>query len=258
MYVWTARNDTNYSHLYQIGNDGASSYRAFVLQARQRLSHGFGLHASYTVSRATSNVNGPTLAGGVAALSYGNTFADDAEKGVANIDQSPPRRHQTGSGSPSAMRDNSPLARYLVNGWELSSITTLASGQPTTPLLYVNGQQFASTVATMLYTTSLNGTGGWSRVPWADVNSLKGEPQYTVNARITRTIPFTERIKALLQFEAYNLLNMQFNTSQTALAYVATAGVIRPVTGVGTPNSAWLYPTGSNARTCQAGLRIIF
>ena len=49
-------------------------------------------------------------------------------------------------------------------------ITTLASGQPVTPLVVVEGQQFSP--ITMDYTTSLNGSGGGNRVPFDDDNSL--------------------------------------------------------------------------------------
>jgi len=50
-------------------------------------------------------------------------------------------------------------------------ITTLASGQPVTPLVVVEGQPFSA--FTMDYTSSLNGSGGRSRVPFDAVNSLK-------------------------------------------------------------------------------------
>ena len=55
-------------------------------------------------------------------------------------------------------------------------ITTLASGQPVTPPVMVEGQQFSA--ITMDYTSSLNGSGDWCRVPFDAVNSLTTGSEY--------------------------------------------------------------------------------
>ena len=62
------------------------------------------------------------------------------------------------------------LSRFLLNGWMISGIGTYASTMYVTPTVEVEGQQFSG--ITMLYTTSLNGTDGWSRVPFQGVNTL--------------------------------------------------------------------------------------
>jgi hypothetical protein len=79
-----------------------------------------------------------------------------------------------------------------------------------------------------------------------------------LNFRLSREIPITERVRARLMFEAYNILNNQYNTSLNTLAYVATGGILRPVSGVGTGNGADGYPWGDNARHLQVALRITF
>ncbi len=255
--VWTARNDEDYAHLYEIGNSAMSSYRALAVAVRRRVGHGFGLQASYTYAHAISSTSGPKIAGTV-PLSLANSFEGQPDKGDASTDQ----RHRAvinWTWQPMPMRNTSPLARYVVNGWELSSITTLASAQPATATVLLTGQQFTgSSNPTLVYPTTLNGTDGWSRLPWGRINGLRADPEYTVNARITRTLPFTERVKGLLQFEAYNLFNSQFNTGVNSVAYIATGGVLRPVAGSGAGNSSWLFPEGSNARSCQVALRVIF
>ncbi|HJY88251.1 MAG TPA: hypothetical protein VKE24_15570, partial [Candidatus Acidoferrales bacterium] len=38
-------------------------------------------------------------------------------------------------------------------------------------------------------------------------NTYRGDPTYTVDVRLQRTIPFTERFKGELSFEAFNLFN---------------------------------------------------
>jgi hypothetical protein len=110
----------------------------------------------------------------------------------------------------------------------------------------------------MVFLDSINGSGGWSRVPFEPVNSLPTGPQYDVDARLTRNIPVTERVKVQLMFEAYNLLNTQYNTSVNTLAYLATAGVLKPIPGVGVGNAANGFPWGDNARHLQVALRIVF
>ena len=87
----------------------------------------------------------------------------------------------------------SAFVRHVVNGWEFSGIATLASGQPVTPLVVVEERHFSA--ITMDYTSSLNGSGGWSRVPFDAVNSLTTGSEYNVDARLARTVAFTQRIK---------------------------------------------------------------
>jgi len=152
----------------------------------------------------------------------------------------------------------------VLNGWQISGIATLASGLPETPLVIVNGQQFASGTnngtpsITMLYVNSINGSGGWNRVPFEDVNSLQNSAQYVLNARVSKSLPFTDRIKGIVTFEAFNALNKQYSTSLDTIAYTATLGVLRPVPGVGAGTAADGYPYGTNARRAQVALRIVF
>jgi hypothetical protein len=53
----------------------------------------------------------------------------------------------------------------------------------------------------MDYTSTLNGSGGWNRVPFLPIGSLLTGPQYNVDARISRWIPITDRVKAVALFE---------------------------------------------------------
>ena len=90
------------------------------------------------------------------------------------------------------------------------------------------------------------------------VNSLKLGWQYIVNARVGKTFAFTERIRANFAFEAYNLLNNQYTTAVNNIAFVATAGILRPVAGLGEPIASSAYPYGSTARRAQLSVRFDF
>ncbi len=261
--MWTAKaTGTNFQHVYQIDDYGASRYNAAVAQVRRRMAYGLAVQASYTWSHAIDNVSGPPAVGGfVPSDLIPGDYRDDQAN--SNYDQ----RHRVvinWTWQPTLTKNDSPVARFALNGWQISGVATLASGLPETPVLYVNGQQFASGAnngtasITMLYVNSLNGSGGWNRVPFEDVNSLRNGAQYVVNARVAKVLPFTDRIKGTVGFEAFNVLNNQYSTSLNTIAYTATAGILRPVPGLGTPTAADGFPYGTNARRAQVTLRIVF
>ena len=252
--IYNAKTNVNFGHVYQIGNGGHSSYEGAALQVRKRMSHGVAAQLSYTWSHATDDVSGsPVLAGFIPTSSTPGIFS--ADQGNSSFNQAS-RAVMTWSWQPTFVKNDSLAARYLINGWQVSGSATLASSLPETPIVIVNGQQFLG--LSMTYTSSLNGSGGWSRVPFDGVNGLLTGPQYGVDARLSRQLPITERVKATLMLEAFDMLNTQFNTSLNTIAYQATSGVLRPVSGLGLGNGAAGFPWGDNARHVQLALRIVF
>ena len=252
--IFTTRTDTAHAHVYQVANDGASWYNAAAVQLRKQLARTLSVQASYTWSHSIDDVGGPQVVPGVPSNFYDSNYTGD--KGNSAADQ----RHRATVNwlwQPTVTKSNSPFARFLLNGWEVSGIATLASPQHRTPVEIVGAQQFSG--VTMTYTNSIDGSGGWNRVPFQAVGSLTtGANQYTVNGRVTRTLPFTERVKGMLMFEAFNVLNNQFTTGINTLAYTVTTGVARPVAGLGAAIAADGYPYGSRARLCRIAFRLMF
>ncbi|SPE38123.1 hypothetical protein SBA3_2780027 [Candidatus Sulfopaludibacter sp. SbA3] len=211
------------------------------------------MQLSYTFSHSIDDVGGPSIVPGVPipyapgnyAGDKGNSAADQRHRGVLNW-----------VWTPTVFKSPSAAERILANGWQISGIATVASPQSVTPIVLVSGQQF--TGVAMEYLNSLNGSGGWNRVPFDAVSSLKLGYLYNVNARVGKTLAFTERIRASLAFEAYNVLNSQNTTSVNNVAFVATAGVLRPVSGIGAPIASSAYPYGSTARRAQVSFRFEF
>ncbi|MFB3777502.1 MAG: TonB-dependent receptor domain-containing protein [Bryobacteraceae bacterium] len=245
--IFTSRATTDKSRLYEISNGGASSYSALVLQFTQRMPGGVSVQASYTLSHAISNTGGPWLVPSVPLSSYSGKPAED--RGDAASDQ----RHRATVNwiwQPTVTRSSSRLARYLLNGWQHSAIVTIGSAQPVTALVLPVGQQFSGT--TMLYTTSLNGSGGWARVPFQSVGSLRTGAPRNIDIRVARPVPITERLSAKLLFEVFNLFNNQFATGLNTTAYTATGGTLKPVSGAGTAT------TGAAPRSAQVGLKLEF
>jgi len=215
------------------------------------------LQASYTWSHAIDDAQ-QSGASTTVLYSQSNTYNGNylLDKGSSGTDQ----RHRAvinWNWAPKFTGSTSPWAKYLVNGWELSSITTMASAQPTSGTISVSGTQFTASSA-LLYTGSINGSGGWSRVPFLPVNSQDIDRIYRVDARLTRNLPFTDRVRALLMFEAFNAFNTQYNTGILTTAYTSSGGVIRPQAGFGNGSQSQGFPDGTNARRAQVALRVVF
>jgi hypothetical protein len=257
--IWTNRNDPRFAHIWEVGNGGWSHYDAANVELRRRMSHGLSVQALYTWSHATGINTGPLVNGAFPLISTPMDGA--ADKADLPTDQ----RHRAvlnWTWQPTLMRGNSWMARYLVNGWQLSGIASAASGQPVTPTVLLTGNQFST--LTMLYFSTLNGAGGWNRVPFQGVSSLYTDGQRNVDARLGRSIPITERIQGAVAIEAFNLFNTQRITSVNTIAYTAVAalptglvngpysGVLKPVPGVGQGNAA------SPARQLQVSFRVTF
>jgi hypothetical protein len=251
--VWTAKNTGSYAHVYEVGNGGSSWYDAVAVQVRKQMLRTLSVQASYTWSHAIDDVSGPPVVAGVPLNTSDTYYTDD--KGNSPTDQ----RHRAAINwlwQPKVVKSNAPAARFLLNGWELSAIATLASPRGATPVVLVSGQQISG--ITMLYTNSLNGSGGWNRAPYQKMNGLYTDPQYNVNARVTRTLPFSERVKGMLMFEAFNVFNSHYITGVNTVFYTAAAGVLKPATGVGAGNASDGFPGGASARRCQVAFRLEF
>jgi hypothetical protein len=247
--IHTSRSDARYGHIYQLENGGRSWYNAAMLQLRKPLSHGLDLQVNYAWSHALDNVGASPL-----GLSLGSNNNDyTADKGNSASDQ----RHRgtiDWTWRPTISSASAPV-RMVANGWELSGIATLASARSATALVLVSGQQFSG--LTPAFANSLNGSGGWTRVPFYPVNSLRMSPEYNLDARLARTISFGGRVKATVLFEAFNALNRQWTTGVSTVAFVATGGVLKPVAGAGAGNASALYDT-STARHAQLAVRLVF
>jgi hypothetical protein len=262
---WTSKGSGNFAHVFQIENGGSSWYNAAALQVRRRLSHGMSVQASYTFSHSIDD-GGQIVPFGTAATGSANS-SYTSDKGNSAFDQ---KHHSVIQWlwEPTVSDGKSAALRRFVNGWQFSGLATLASSLYATPIVIVQGQQFSG--VTMPYTSSLNGSGGWNRVPFLGIGTLPLGAQHNVDARISRSFPITERIRAVALFEAFNLFNSQYATSVNTIAFTAFAplaagltngtrtGVLTPVTGLGQGIAGGGYPDGTNARRAQVGVRILF
>jgi TonB dependent receptor/Carboxypeptidase regulatory-like domain len=262
---WFSKNNGNFAHVYQIENGGSSWYNGVSLELRRNMSHGLSALAKYTWSHAIDDVGQTSPFGAAFSSTFNQNYTGDV--GNSTFDQ----RHRATIQllwQPTVTKSNSFAARYLLNGWQVSTIATLASSLGVTPLVVVQGQQFSG--VSMDYTSTLNGSDGWARVPFLPIGSLLTGPMYNVDLRISRAIPITDRVKGILVFEAFNALNTQYTTAVNQIAYTAISelpagvlngartGTLFPVTGLGQGIAAQGFPDGTNARRVQVGFRVVF
>jgi len=250
--IWTTVTNANYAHIYNVDNGDSSWYAGLTAQFKRRFSQNLSVEADYTWSHAIDDIGNP-IGGLAGAASYDNATRNDM--GPSQFD----RRHRaniTFVWQPKVGKNVMPVARQLLNDWQISGFATIATNPPFTPTLIVQGQQLSGQAT--LYTNSLNGSGGWNNVPWESIGSLRWGIMAPVNLRLTRTLRFGERLKAQLSFEAYNALNTQYNTSLNTIGYIVKSAIAKPVANVGTGNAAWGWIDGTNARRAQVSLRLSF
>lgn len=259
VYLFSNRVDTRYSRILQVENGGQSWYNGLAVQLQKRMSHGLTAQVSYTWSHAIDSANQQGASWNIGSNYNNATYNGDYrfDRGSSTLDQ----RHRAVINwlwAPKFTSNNSAFARFLVNGWQLSTITTMASAKPWSPTVQFSGSTSSQFPGINLAYTTLNGAGGWNRVPFLPVGYLNVDQIFRVDGRIARNLPFTERVKANLIFEAFNMFNTQYNTAINTTMYQASAGVLRPVANVGNGTQSQGFPDGTNARRMQVALRINF
>jgi hypothetical protein len=254
----TPRPDPKYRRVNQVDNPGISYYDGLAVQLNKRISRGFQAAVAYTWSHsidlnqsvATNNIffsSGPTsYVNGDFKPEKGSAGNDVRHRFVFNFVWSPTLTKSTGA-----------LARYLLNNWQLSQVTTLQSAQPVNSTITASGNAFTGA----LVSGSLNGCGcGFGRVPFQPVSNLNLQQIYKVDARLAKKLPISERVTGYLQFEAFNVFNTPYDTSvRTAEYSLNTAtSTLSYIPSYGTGSSTASSPDGTNARRAQVSLRILF
>lgn len=121
-----------------VTNRAHSSYNSLQTSLSGRVAHGGpALEASYTFGKSLDDVSGllggTGSAGAVVVFSPQNPFDPRAEKGPSNFDVTHALTISADQQFPSESLRSLPMeTRWLADGWELLSISTLMSGSPFT------------------------------------------------------------------------------------------------------------------------------
>jgi hypothetical protein len=251
--VFTAFNNTTFSHVYNIGNGGTGRYDAASLEIRRQMTRGLMFQAAYTWSHAFDNLTGLLLPGGITETET-NTSAFSSNRAGSPTDQR--QRFVLNAVWQSDLIKSKSPARYLVNGWQVSPILTLASGHPVTATVAADQLAFGS--VTPLFANTIDGYGGTTRVPFLPIDTYKTQAEHNLDIRFGKIIPITERVRISVMFDLLNAFNSQWITGLNTVAYSASNGIIRAVPGAGTGVAAVGYPYQTNARSAQVGFKVIF
>ena len=265
VYVSQNRVDKRYTRINIVDAGLNSWYNGLAVQLNKRFSHGLTGNIAYTWSHAIDEGQGgagnPNIfaSGGPQSYLPGNYRA---EKGSSALDV----RHRlviNGVWSPTFLHNSSALARYLVNGWQLSALGTFQSAPPVTPTVQITNAP-TPTGFTAAFTGSLNGytSGGLgNRVPFLPIGSLNVDQIIRVDARIAKQFAITERFRAMFTFDAFNIGNNTYFTSVSSRAYTySTVGgpSLVPAAGYGAGTATQGFPDGTNARRLQLGVRLLW
>jgi hypothetical protein len=277
LYTRSLLINPNYNGVYAMSSNANSWYNGLIIAVNHRYTSWFQASANYTWSHSIDdNVGGAAGATGSSGIIfaqtaptsfYNNDFA--SEKGSSATDQ----RHRfilTGIINPKFTNGNNWTERTIVNGWQLSFISTFASGFPidstiggvsSTTLPTIPGQ-------TLFATSTINGLGGFNaqRVPFQPVGNLDVPPTFRTDARLAKIFSVTERIKVQLAFEAQNVFNHLIVAGASPLQeqeYTLTKNAAGQSVLVPFANYKQLLatqgpPDGTTARRAQASLRISF
>ncbi|HUS18033.1 MAG TPA: carboxypeptidase regulatory-like domain-containing protein [Terriglobales bacterium] len=239
-----ARPATTLGRVSQFEDSANSVYHGLNVQLTKRFSHHFQFTSAYTWGKVIDDAPDAT-----AVVPFGSDDAKmNADPLLIAFDRGPgvnDQRHRWVSSVVWTMdyaKNMNPVAKAILNGWELSGIFTAQSGQPYTGL-----------VSSDLNSDSNSRT---DRAPNEGRNAYRLPSTYSLDPRLLRNINFTEHAKVQIFAEAFNILN-HFNVSGVRTTqYALTAGQLvpqtAPATRFGLPNAH------TGARIFQLGAKISF
>lgn len=273
----------NWTLLMSSENIGQASYQAGIAEVDHKLSHGLALQANYTLAKDLSDAQGsdaPTVFASeeAYAVEIANRFDLKSDRG--NVVATPRHRalvsgtYQLPFGDGRAWKGNN-YVNALLGGWDLSTVTTMQTGQWLTPTTSPAFDQSNTGMAVRSgggailrpdcgfenpYRSGTRGVffnsaafaetpAGAGRFGNCGVGTLEGPDMVGVNSGLAKNVSLHERYK--LRFEATytNLLNRSnFAPPQTNISNTSTFGALTAVLPQG---------LGGN-RTGQVALRLDF
>jgi hypothetical protein len=262
-------------------SDGDSWYRALIVELRRTWRAGLSLQSSYTWSRSEDTTqastffsdatNGTTVAFPevIAGYNKGPSDWDTPHNWVFNVTWDLPFARHMSDG----------LARTLLDGWQVSGIGTMRSGQPLTVFVQNNWSRSQ-------WSPSIAPTSGLDRPDlapgrtpesavlgrpdqWFDPSAFVLQPQgtlgnsprgafrgpnlRTVDLAVVRHVGLRGASRLELRAEVFNLFNRANFGNPTLIAFAGAAANEAPLSSFGRIRS-----TVTSARQMQIGVRLAF
>jgi hypothetical protein len=228
-----------------------------VITFNKRMSHGLQFLANYTLSKATDGGQVPGQFGTFNGtdspidprnrkLEYALSDLDQRQRFVSNVVWMPQYAKKL---------TNKP-ARVILDGFVLSSIVLIGTGQPLTPT--INGSA-AGGPAGGLTGGTVNNSGtalSSSRFPGLPRNAFTGPGLANVDFRLGREFKIRENMKLSFVGEAFNLFNFtniyQVNATLYNYTTANTGACLNHTNNCVVLNPAFNSPTASNSNLSGA------
>ncbi len=260
---YTSRIDTNTGEVFIGTSDVNSWYNSMVLTMRRPMRNGLEFTVNYTLSKAFDGAQ----VGGANGTFNGTDYPIDPynrkiEYALSDLDQ---RHHfvATAVWMPSAKKLSNRSARLALDGWVMSTIVTMSTGQPVTP--YLTGTPSPLDGGVTGGVSYAGATAG--RAGWLPRNAFTMPGFHNVDFRLGRQFAFSERLKLSLIGEAFNLFNHTnvSGVNTTAFSYTAAGSGICAghANACFSPNSTFMAPTSTSnliwgPRQLQVSARLTF
>ena len=274
------RPNTNFGTIELKSSDGNSWYKALIVDVRRNWSRGLSLQSSYTLSSSTDTTQASTF---FSDATNGTTvafpeFEQDYNQGPSDWDA----RHNWVMNVIWDLpigRGKSGIAGALLDGWQVTGISTMRSGQPLTVFVQANRSR-------SLWGPSIAPVTGLDRpdlVPgrtaesavlgnpdqWFDPTAFvlqpagymgnsgrgafRGPNLRTIDVAAVKRVPFRGSAHLDLRLEIFNVFNRANFGNPTLIAFAGSAATEVPLSTFGRIRS-----TVTSARQLQLGARLSF
>ena len=224
-------------------NEGISHYNSLQLQLQHRVTAGLQATAAYTWSHSLSNGdfnNNARVFFNNPNASYGNSTQDQPNIFSASAVYDLP----FGRGRTFGTNVSRPLD-YVLGGWQFNTILQFASGTPfdidaggtpdnrpdqiapVTITHSISQPYFTTSSFQTVPTVTVNGFTVGTRIGNLHRNAFHGPGTKTADASLFKTLPITERFKAELRGEVFNLANTPQFTNPDAGLFDGNFGKIQ-------------------------------
>ena len=240
---------TAFDRIIAFESTANSVYHGLTIELTKRYSHNLQFKGAYTWSKVIDDAPDATAVvpqGSDDAKYVQNPLNIRDDRAVGSNDQ-PHRLVISGVWDLRYAQDlASTVLKRVLEGWQLAAIFTAQSGQPYTGLVNAD--------------LNNDGNNRTDRAPDLGRNTFRIPATVSLDPRVTREVPVTERAKLQFIFEAFNIFN-RYNVGATpATSPNAVRNTLYALTGgqlVRQSNFGQILGT-SNPRVIQFAAKIVF
>ena len=243
-------------------SSGSSNYHSLQMTANRRYSHGLQYGVTYTFSKVMDYANLPTYRS-FREWSYGKADFDQTHVFVANYSYDLPKVSKLMPGR---------ITRVVLDSWQISGITTLASGTPqqvsqstTTGIDFTgggDGQRINVTgdprlphgdhTVDHMFNTAVFAMSGFNDAGNAARDIYRGPGLIVSDLTLFKNIPVREKRALQLRWEVYNMFN------HTNFSSVDNTARFNPANGAQTNATFGKATAARNPRLMQVSVRFSF